>query len=846
MTLPEFEPTTFTLSVPEDHEAFQFPFTPYTIQLEFMRQLYAAMERRQVGIFESPTGTGKSLSLICGALRWLKDNEMREEQAYLSNIEHDAKQSSDVLEWELAFDIEKRKQEYKELILNRQKEMAERLKRVREREERERRSKIAHRQKKQKGISDCEVENDDELVVEEYHSDEEKSIKADQGTALNDDVYSPQVRELLKRFQEGKSLDSLEGIKEEEQDEEPDVLKIYYTSRTHSQLTQFIHELYKTGYVNEDGVRTVSLGSRKALCINEKVRKLASVALMNDRCLEMQKKGTAAEHRCPYLHTQDKSKMLDYRDHVLARVRDIEELVDLGRRLDTCPYYGTRKSIRQCQIVTLPYNLLLQKSARESLGISLSNHIVIIDEAHNLIDTICSVHSVQLDRRDITLARKQLECYLERYQRRLKGSNVVYIRQILILLRALENHRVKGEDRENKQKEEGAMREANGFVHELGIDHMNLYKIERYLRESKVAWKLSGFMEKIKKENNGEIQDLEFTSIPALNRVQSFLMALTHANQDGRVQVSSDSYKYLLLNPANEFRPIIEEARSVILAGGTMEPMSDFINFLFPFLPQERVARFTCGHIVPREQLLVVRAEEGPTGYELDFSFERRGNAKLMDELGLILVNLCAWIPDGVVVFFPSYSYLSLVLARWSETGVRARLEKRKKLFTEQRDSSDTLLRDYSLAIEQTGAGTGQTGAMLLCVVGGKMSEGINFSDRLGRGVIMVGLPFSNLKSPELQEKMRFADAMRSGSAEGGGGGGSEYYENLCMRALNQSIGRAIRHKNDFAAIVLLDRRFQQARLQRKLPHWIGHHLEVCARFREMGPKVTSFFRRLR
>ena len=56
---------------------FRHPYTPYAIQLDFMQKLYETLDAGKIGIFESPTGTGKSLSLICGSLAWLRDQTVR-------------------------------------------------------------------------------------------------------------------------------------------------------------------------------------------------------------------------------------------------------------------------------------------------------------------------------------------------------------------------------------------------------------------------------------------------------------------------------------------------------------------------------------------------------------------------------------------------------------------------------------------------------------------------------------------------------------------------------------------------------------------------------------------------
>ena len=55
------------------------------------------------------------------------------------------------------------------------------------------------------------------------------------------------------------------------------------------------------------------------------------------------------------------------------------------------------------KLVVLPYNTLLHAGTREALGLRLKGNIVIIDEAHNLLDVINSVHSVEISGAHVNL-----------------------------------------------------------------------------------------------------------------------------------------------------------------------------------------------------------------------------------------------------------------------------------------------------------------------------------------------------------------------------------------------------------------------------------------------------------
>lgn len=72
---------------------------------------------------------------------------------------------------------------------------------------------------------------------------------------------------------------------------------------------------------------------------------------------------------------------------------------------------------------------------------------------------------------------------------------------------------------------------------------------------------------------------------------------------------------------------------------------------------------------------------------------------------------------------------------------------------------------------------------------------------------------------------------------------GHELYINLCMKAVNQSIGRAVRHQNDFAALILLDRRYARPEIKQRLPGWIRDQVTVADRFGSMVQQTAAFFK---
>lgn len=306
-----------------------------------------------------------------------------------------------------------------------------------------------------------------------------------------------------------------------------------------------------------------------------------------------------------------------------------------------------------------------------------------------------------------------------------------------------------------------------------------------------------------------------------------------------------------------------------------MVKMDDYINHLFPYLPISRIMTLSCDHVIPDTNLVAWPIVRDELNQEFNFTYEKRN--QMVSRAGRLLEALVQSIPDGVVAFFPSYAYLELCVKMWKSqrlnqndtTTVWDAMLRRKPIFMESpRDDSDggldekqrtkggpsgneNLLSSYSKAVLEA---RDNRGAILLSVINGSLSEGINFSDRLGRGVIVFGLPFPNPHTPEWKEKAKYLsqkaaaaalakdDASCSEAEAVGKAAASEFYQNTAMRAVNQAVGRAIRHRNDYAAILVVDRRYGTERVQKKLPGWIRGSMKGPESVKQIAEGLKSFF----
>eukprot|EP00897_Mesotaenium_endlicherianum_P001292 jgi/Mesen1/1190/ME001272S00367 len=165
--------------------------------------------------------------------------------------------------------------------------------------------------------------------------------------------------------------------------------------------------------------------------------------------------------------------------------------------------------------------------------------------------------------------------------------------------------------------------------------------------------------------------------------------------------------------------------RSILLTSGTLSPLDSFAHELR--LPFE--VRLENPHVIAERQIWVGVVPVGPSGKALNSSFRTRSSPEYKLELGNAIVNFARIVPDGLLVFFPSYHLLEACIEAWQA---------------------------------------------------------------------LSGLT------------------------------GEQWYVQAASRAVNQAVGRVIRHRHDFGAIILCDERFQQSQAINQMSLWLRPYIKAA------------------
>ncbi|XP_012219996.1 Fanconi anemia group J protein homolog [Linepithema humile] len=605
--------------------------------------------------------------------------------------------------------------------------------------------------------------------------------------------------------------------------------KVYYGTRTHKQIEQVVRELKKTAYRYK---RMTILSARIHTCIQDTDRN------KNDLCNELL--DPLKPKKCPYYTELNKKPTLFSN---LETPWDIEDLVSMGRAHKACPYFGARALKTEAEIIFCPYNYIVDPHIRESMQISLKGNIVILDEAHNIEDFCRDAASVNLKDSDLTNAAD--DCMLLSKKRPEYYKTYLTIHTYLTdIVKFLQDVGLK--DNSNAWEMVSDCWSGTEFVELLNIkkigrarfpdffaaskaiirDYEIMYEITRAGQPTTLKPTISHETKKILEYLYFVLEKIESDMFVDDYRVYVIEMeAVTKKIVPDNVWISKEKnknrvriMKLICMNPAVTFVPLARTARSVILASGTLTPTSSFEGELGTRFPQ----KLDADHIISKDQVYVRCIPKGPTKKILKATYENVNTFTFQDELGELILQVCDAVPYGVLCFFASYTLMNTLRNRWMNNGIWEKLLKLKKIFTEPKESQKlpSVMEAYRNTIKESSSKSFReaSGAILFAVFRGKVAEGIDFSDNEARCVLAIGIPYMNSSNVDILMKKEYNDSNKSTK---GLLSGREWYNVNAFRALNQAIGRCIRHKNDWGAVLLVDQRFQLSQNIHYLPKWV-------------------------
>ena len=411
------------------------------------------------------------------------------------------------------------------------------------------------------------------------------------------------------------------------------------------------------------------------------------------------------------------------------------------------------------------------------------NMVLLVDEAHNLVERGREMYSARLVKEDF-LAVKKIVKAMERHEKR---PEVHYIlRKFEKSLEAV-NRVLLAWKKECDEFE---------VISDAGMLEFALLRV-------------AGDYELVAKEY--PVLPERDTILSLYFDVRRFLAVLEKFDESDRIYLDYDEerkfrIKIQCMDPSGCLKEVMERVQSTIFFSATLLPIRYYKEQLGG--EKEDAAVYAKSVFLP-EQRKVMIARDVTTKYT------RRGAAEY-EKIAAYIDSFISAKEGNYLLFFPSYRFMDEIVTRLPNRENQKILVQMPEMREREREE---FLEAFSEEADKSVIGC--------CVMGGIFSEGIDLKEECLIGAVVVGTGIPMV----CHERELFKDYYE----EKKGDGFSYAYLYPAVNKVFQAGGRVIRTINDKGAILLLDERFMQKQYQDLFPReWYPFDVVNCEKMKEL------------
>ena len=489
----------------------------------------------------------------------------------------------------------------------------------------------------------------------------------------------------------------------------------------------------------------VDLVGKQNLCTNSEVNAISNDAFYG-ACASRVKQGKChffknARKVCDNAEPYESKWSDDIKD---ANSRGHNALFDASFEHGMCAYEVATKLASTARVIVADYAHMLNPYTKpaflKKIAQNISDTIIIWDEAHNIISSANAYFSSTLSNASISRAETELKSI----------SSKIDISYLTFAITKLAEQKL--------ARSEEAFVESDDLPGEISSN----------------IGEITGMLEKA----GLEYAEKSKTKRSAILHIAKFLNAWQQSGQEiKRIIAKKGKTTKLIIDCLypKKALPIFQEAHSNVFMSATLLPLNMYADLLG--MDSAQMESYPSPFPAANRRAFI---DESVTTKYTSRSIEQ------YKRIAERISKVKGAVKGNIAVFFPSFEFMNNVF----------RYMKDSSIYLQHRDMNSPSVEGLLSAFKSS------QDSMLFGVMGGSLSEGVDYANNIIKGVIIVGIPLTK-PDLELSARIDYFDSLFSGR-------GNEYAYTIpaIIRSV-QAAGRAIRSEKDRAVIVFMDKRYR-------------------------------------